>query len=148
MAIPRTSTPAKGVAEVVSVIADNLVIRLPSAMRDEQAYGLWVRNQNGEWSAGIRINDARPLSFSPPRSFRSAAYAALPRELKVIGRNLQPAPGKRTRVRLSGSRTYVLRAADDRNPDTAIEHYVARVPLPASMPVGECRVEVSRDGRS
>ena len=66
----------------------------------------------------------------------------------VVGRNLQPAPGRTTRVRLTGPKTFVLPAANDNDPGTAIERYAAAVDLPDTLPVGEYRVALSRDGVS
>ncbi len=68
--------------------------------------------------------------------------------LKVIGRNLQAAPGARTRVKLVGPATYILDAADDKNPATAIERYAAKVVLPTPIRAGRYSIQVTRDGVS
>ncbi len=147
--VPSVSTADEGVTDVVSCRSERLVVRLPSVMTGGQSYGLWVRNPGEAWSEGIRINDARPLWLTPEVAFETAALATLPRELKVVGRNLQPAPTTptgTTRVRLSGPAVYELDSLGEVNP--ALEHYVARVSLPIPLAPGEYTVEVSRDGVS
>ena len=149
--VPTSNSATKGVAPIASArnVPDSLTIRLPTAMQKDQTYALWVRSKNGEWSNGIKINDVRPIWITPDYSYATAfspAFAS--RYLKVVGRNLQPAPGAVTQVKLIGSATFTLTAANDNDPSTAIEHYVASVTLPASMPVGSYTVRVSRDGVS
>lgn len=148
--VPATDTAATGTADVVSTAntPHSLTIRLPQVMTNHQSYALWVQNSLGEWSNGIRINDARPLWFTPSRLAASGPVASLTRYLKVVGRNLQPAAGQTTRVRLTGPTTYTLTAANDGNPATAIEHYAALVTLPENMTMGIYDVHVSRDGTS
>jgi hypothetical protein len=141
--------PAMGVAPVVSYqhLPYSLTIRLPEIMAADGTYVLWVRSAQGEWSNGVLINDARPLWFSPAFLYASQPVAALPRTLKVIGRNLQPAPGAVTRVRLIGPQVYVLPVAAVAIESRLGEH-VAEVSLPAQLLPGKYRVEVSRDGDS
>jgi hypothetical protein len=145
--LPQASTASEGIADVASIanVPYSLTIHLPAVMRRDQSYALWVRNARGEWSNEVRINDARPLWISPAFVYSSATVAGLPRRLKVIGRNLQPAAGQITRVRLSGPNVLILTAAtDDTTP--SIAHYVAEVALPSRLAVGSYQVEVSRDG--
>jgi uncharacterized repeat protein (TIGR01451 family) len=146
--IPSSSTEVLGVAQIVSV-ADapySLTIHLPAVMTTDQSYAIWVVNRGGEWSNAVKINDARPLWITPDEAYSGGPLAALPRVLKLVGRNLQPAPGAATRVRLVGaSATFTLPVQKDQDPSAAIVRYVARVELPASMPAGPYRVEVSRD---
>ena len=152
--VPPTSTADQGVAPVVSETAlpDNIVVRLPAVMLHGESYALWVRGSSsavGEWSRPIKINDARPLWVTPASMPRRGSIPGLPRELKVVGRNLQHATGATTQVRLTSAGTaIVLPAADDGVSSTSIERYVARVELPAVLSPGEYRVEVTRDGRS
>jgi hypothetical protein len=119
-------------------------------MRADYSYALWVRSSDGSWSNAVKINDARPLWITPPYVHQNTAVASLPRELKVIGRNLQPPSEGMTRVRLthtSGS-NYVLDAANNHLQKSSIEHYVAKVSLPPGMPLGSYNLHVTRDGRS
>src|SRR5262249_809498 len=115
-------------------------------------------NPNRGFSNWILINDARPLWLSPgtdagpsppshPFVYRTAKRPGLDRTIKVVGRNLQAAPGKRTQVRLErmGDSPIELTADDDDKPATEIERYVARVTLPAELPVGDYTVKLSRD---
>jgi hypothetical protein len=140
-----------GIAPVVSEteLPHNLVVRLPAVMLADEAYSLWVRAPSGHTSEPVSVNDARPLWFSPSVISQSGTIGTLPRELKVVGRNLRPAPGSATEVRLVGSAgvLYRMTAADDGDPQTSIEDHVARVALPVLEP-GTYRVEVSRDGSS
>jgi Domain of unknown function DUF11 len=150
-ALPTSTTATLGIADVVGVAGApySLTIHLPEAMKAGQSYGLWVVNTHGEWSNGIQINDARPLWITPDETFASATAPAVPRVLKVVGRNLQPAFGMSTQVRLVGPHaTFRLPAEIDAKPNAAIDRYVARVQLPANMPTGSYDVQVSRDGVS
>jgi hypothetical protein len=148
--VPPTSTATSGVASVVSTlnVPDSLAVSLPSVMTTKQSYALWVRNSSGEWSNGVRINDARPMWISPDRVYVTAQVASLPRYLKVIGRNLAARTGSTTQVKLTGPTTYTLTAADDGNSTTTIENYVAYVTLPMTILAGTYTVSVSRDGVS
>jgi hypothetical protein len=149
-AVPERSTAEAGVAQIVSVsnVPHSLTIRLPLALRSGQSYALWVRNRDQEWSNGIRINDARPLWLSPAFVYASEPLASLPRRLKVVGRNLRPAPGKVTRVRLTGARLLTLEAMANGDSRGAIARYVAEVDLPPKLESGKYAVSVSRDGVS
>jgi hypothetical protein len=146
--IPSSSTSTQGVAQVASSanVPHSLAIRLPGNLSSGRAYALWVVNAAGEWSNPVRINDARPLWISPDFTYRTATIGALPRALKVVGRNLLRGPLAVTRVRIVGPTTYTLTAQDDGDPESSVERYVARVSLPSSMLVGSYSVQVSRDG--
>jgi hypothetical protein len=148
--VPTNNTANVGVASVVSVlnVPHSLTVSLPTVMTTDQSYALWVVNSAGEWSNGVRLNDARPIWFTPDFAYATAAIASMPRYLKVVGRNLAPAPGATTQVRLTGPATYTLTAANDNDPTTAIERYAAIVSLPASITLGTYTIEVSRDGMS
>jgi hypothetical protein len=149
-ALPVESTPTIGVAPVVSRanIPYSLTIRLPQLMQRSQTYTLWVRTGHGEWSDGIRINDARPLWFTPGSVYASHAPAFLPRQLKVVGRNLNPVLGQSTRVRLSGPQQFTGNAVHDPQSSASLDRYVVRVGLPNTLIPGSYQVQVSRDGVS
>jgi hypothetical protein len=155
--VPTTSSATLGLADIVGV-ADApyaLAVHLPSALTRNQSYALWVWNGSA-WSNGIKINDARPLWITPDYSYSTAQLANLPRVLKVVGRNLEPAPNSTaTQVRLTGPSTYTLTAVVDSAATTGavdpvttpqIDRYVAKVLLPATMTPGTYTVQVSRDG--
>ncbi|HWW81335.1 MAG TPA: hypothetical protein VNY82_17180, partial [Steroidobacteraceae bacterium] len=147
---PVASDANTGVATVVSTleVPHSLTISLPASMQSGQSYALWVLNADGEWSNGVTINDARPLWITPDSAYVSASKAGLPRYLKVVGRNLQPAAGATTQVRLIGPSTYTLTAQNDGDQTTAIERYVANVTLPTNMTAGTYTIQLSRDGSS
>ena len=149
--LPSQSSASGGVADLVSA-ADapySLTIRLPALLSSGQSYALWVQSPGGAWSNPALINDARPLWFTPATVYQTAALATLPRQLKVVGRNLQAAPGAVTQVRLQGPATFTLNAAtsaSDAGTTAALQRYVAKVQLPASMPAGSYSIQLSRDG--
>ncbi len=152
-ALPTQTTASSGFADIVSTadLPYSLTVHLPSAVTAGQSYALWVHDASGSWSNGVLINDARPLWFTPDTLYQTAATAGLPRQLKIVGRNLEPAPAPNTRtlVRLTGPATYAMTAANVSNDSTttlALERYVAKVNLPANMVPGTYTVQVSRDG--
>ena len=148
------NTISSGHAEIISSldIPYSLTVRWPEVAEKDRSYAIWVRNREGKWTNGIRVNDARPLWLSPAFSYETEEIGTLPRYLKVVGRNLQPAPDTRTRIKLinltSQKEELVLFAENDIEPNTVIEQYVAKVALPPSMPPGKYAVSVNRDGRS
>lgn len=146
--LPTASTEEFGVAEVVSIanVPYSLTIRLPKFLRIGQTYALWVRNVQQEWSQSIFINDARPYWISPAYVYASAEVASLPRYLKVVGRNLQPAAGSVTEVRLTGPQDLVIKARPAESDSGALDHYVAQVILPRTLLAGTYRIRLRRDG--
>ena len=151
--LPTIPTADEGPATTVSAAGAGraLTIMLPQVMEGGRTYALWAtipRWSNGglvpsAWSNGVRINDARPLWITPSRHFRSFAPGWLPRELKVVGRNLDPAPGAATLVRLSRGDPFppiTLPAAVD-----PLDRYVARVALPAVVIPAKYAIAASRD---
>jgi hypothetical protein len=144
--IPLKSTAESGVADVASAVDApySLTIHLPVALRADQSYAIWVVSPEGEWSNGVKINDARPLWITPDEVYARAGAASLLRQIKVVGRNLQPAKGS-TQIRLSSpGRMYTLKATNS----SIIDRYVAAAALPRAMAPGVYAVEVSRDGIS
>jgi hypothetical protein len=150
MRMPLHSTAEFGIADVVSAanLPYSLTVKLPQVLRRDQSYALWVRASKGEWSKAITINDARPLWISPPYVYATKAVASLPREIKVVGRNLQPSPGHVTQIRLIGPKVLVAPSILDTRSSATIDHYVARLQLPEALPPGRYRVQVSRDATS
>jgi hypothetical protein len=148
LSIPTQSDAHEGIAAVVSTvnIPFSLTVKLPSAMVPGQAYALWVRNNANEWSAAIKINDARPLWITPDYVYVSKSLANLPRRIKIVGRNLDAAPGATTQIKLVGPQSYtinVLWADDSRR---ATQSFFAEVDLPVRISAGTYAVQVSRDG--
>jgi hypothetical protein len=149
LAWPTQSTVDTGVAELVSAAnaPESLVLRMPAQLDAAKRYLLWVRNAKGAWSTPVAINDPRPLWITPAYVYSTQSVAGLPRSLKVVGRNLRPAPGTRLRVRLSGSVVVELNAVADADA-RELPQYVAEAALPALLQPGNYRVAVSRDGRN
>jgi len=145
--VPVNPTASIGFADVVNAsdVPNTLTIRLPKVLVKDETYAVCVLTADGDWSNCVPINDARPLWFSPDYVYASSPLANMPRMLKVIGRNLQPVARTKTRVRLSGPRTYTLATEDD---SATLSRHVARVSLPSPMEPGSYAVEVSRDGEN
>lgn len=148
--VPTQSTAAAGLAAVVSAanVPNSLTVKLPQSLRAGQSYALWVRTALGKWSDAVMINDARPLWFSPAFAYATDAFASLPRELKIVGRNLQPSPGMSTRIQLVGPEVVTGAVVVDVNSSEATNRYVARLRLPSHLMPGRYRVRLARDGRS
>jgi len=150
-AVPITRSSAEsGVAPIVSAanVPYSLTIRLPADLETSQSYAVWVRNKAGEWSNGIRINDARPLWFTPAYVYEAGMIASLSRELKLVGRNLDHAPGAATEIKLTGPQNLTLKVRSDEKPAAHLDRFIATVPLPPHLQPGEYRLSLSRDGIS
>ena len=151
--LPSQSSEDLGLAPIVSAedVPYSLTIKLPQAMRPRQPYALWVRTARGEWSSPVMINDARPLWFSPAFVYATGVPASLPRELKIVGRNLWHGPGQSMQVKLTGPSLFTGAAMSGTPSSGAaltgiLEDYVARVSLPTRLAPGKYRVGVSLNG--
>ena len=146
--IPTRSDGHEGIAAVVSTanIPYSLTIKLPAVMVPGQAYALWVHTKANEWSDAVKFNDARPLWIAPDYVNVSKPLANLPRTIKIVGRNLEAAPGAITRVRLVGAQSYTLDVHRADGSKLATARFVAEVDLPARISAGAYVVQVSRDG--
>ncbi|MGA2399436.1 MAG: hypothetical protein ABSG30_15410 [Steroidobacteraceae bacterium] len=146
--VPSRPTADAGYAVTVSSagVPYSLTIKLPMNLRAAQPYALWVRTAHGEWSRPLTINDARPLWFTPAYLYASARLASLPRELKIVGRNLAPLPGRTVRLRLSGPQRFTGDAVLDDRSSEILEQHVARLRMPDLLRPGRYRVEFTRDG--
>jgi len=146
--VPARSGIDLGVASIVSAadVPYSLTIKLPKDLAADAAYALWVRNSRGEWSKPAKINDARPLWFSPAYVYASGTPGSLPRELKIIGRNLRAAAGHATQITLTGPRRYTGTTLSDEHSTAEMSDYAARLKLPAVMAPGRYDVALSRDG--
>ena len=148
-AVPGHNTANRGSAAIVKLAdpADAITIRLPDLIQSGKAYRIWVVNNAGEWSAPVSINDPRPLWITPAYVHSSVDIAALGRELRVIGRNLDPVGSAGFWIRLEGPRTYVL-TPSKRADNGAQQQYIAEAPLPDTLAPGKYSVAVSRDAHS
>ena len=148
--VPLENSAQTGVAQVVSAagMPRSVTVRLPQQLQRNQSYALWVRTADGDWSAPVLINDARPFWFTPSVVYSSAPLGSLARELKVVGQNLQPGPGATTRIRLTGPETITAAVIGDELTSTPLDQYAARMRLPANLAPGQYRISLSRDGVS
>jgi hypothetical protein len=146
--VPSRSDEWTGTMPIVSSAGApySLTIRLPQAIRGDHAYELWVETVDGEWSRSIRLNDARPLWITPAQVYASRLAPWVPREIKIVGRNLQPHSGRSTQVAFVGPRRFMAAAIPSGQPSNLLDAYVARVRLPATLTPGRYRIRVSRDG--
>ncbi len=145
--MPAYATAESGIAALVSVegLPYSVTIKLPPAVDANRPYALWIRTSRGEWSNAVRINDTRALWFTPAYVYATTRLASLPRELKVVGRNLQSAPGRSTQIRLIGPQDFLGAAIAEPELTATLSQYVARVKLPQSLRPGRYRVQLSRD---
>jgi hypothetical protein len=145
--VPAASSASEGVALVLAEASDEhaLVVRLPGVLDARRAYQIAVRNTRGEWSNPIRINDPRVYWMSPAELTANGARAGLDRRLRLVGANLAPAANGALQVRLRGSADFEMRSI---TPREGLADYLAEVELPDTLPAGEYRLSVSRDGRA
>jgi hypothetical protein len=137
------------------------VVRLPADLRADRVHRLWVRSAAGERSGPVLLNAARPEWFSPARVHASAPLAGLPRQLRIVGRNLDlgfhAGSPRQARVRLvhAGTRAVAELAPLPARPATAVaagqdgdelRRHLATFALPARLAPGAHRVEWSADG--
>jgi hypothetical protein len=148
--VPTRSTAEAGVAAVVSTanVPYSLTLKLPQVLRSDQSYALWVHTTRGAWSRPVTINDARPLWISPAFVYATRLVASLPRELKVVGRNLQHSRGMLTQIKLLGPQVFSGTAMINARSSATLDQYVARLQLPERLSPGSYRVQLSRDGVS
>ncbi|MFT3775307.1 MAG: hypothetical protein QM820_58915 [Minicystis sp.] len=150
------NTANEGVIVPLSIGLNAIKIVLPDVMTPGKSYALWAAYAGqSQYSNRVLINDARPMWVSPASVYSSADWPGLKRTFKVVGRNLQPAPGQVTQVRLTppGERPLTLTAVND--PGKHVQHYAAKVTLPDDSPLPLVNneattytVELSRDGVS
>jgi methionine-rich copper-binding protein CopC len=141
--MPSQSTAAAGIAPIVSAAGApySLTILMPRVATRGQIYALWVRNRAGEWSNGVVINDPRALWLAPSNVYATASIAALPRQLKIVGRNLSDPS---MRVRLQGAETVELQTASLAADANTIQEYVVTAALPPRLRPGEYGVQIKR----
>src|SRR5579883_3321335 len=74
-ALPAVSNLASGFADVVSAadVPYSLTVRLPKTLRRDATYDLWVVTPELAWSEVLRINDPRPLWFTPAVAYETGA---------------------------------------------------------------------------
>lgn len=146
--VPPQSARDSGTAEVIrsADAGSSITVRMPHVLAKGEEYRLWVVNSVGQWSEPIAINDPRPLWFSPSVVYATSDVAGLHRQLRIVGRNLQPAGSdQRLHVRLTGPQSYSLDThTDSDNPQTW--EFVAESNLPAKLAPGDYTVSVNKSG--
>lgn len=140
------STEISGTAPIVQAGEHALIVRLPAVLQPRRIYSLWVVSPSGTWSEPVRINDPRPMWFTPTRVQAVKDFGDLGRRMRVIGRNLAPASGGSVRIRLTGPSTYELTPTSSSEGDMALEDFVAEASLPARLAPGSYTVSLNRDG--
>lgn len=99
--------PAPGGPIITPVAADahTLQLVLPAAITAGVSYVMWPVNSDlvtkaRSWGPPILLNDARPMWISPSWVYATHVRPGLGlgRRLKVVGRNLEPAPGFTTQI--------------------------------------------------
>jgi hypothetical protein len=146
--LPVSSTADFGLADVVNALGAPyaLTVHLPQVLRPDGIYALWAVDSAGGWSNPVRINDARPLWFTPDEIALRAGSRA-DEVLKIVGRNLEPLGNRPESLRLQGNAaSYLLTAADTTADNPELRRHVARFALPAHLRPGSYQVALSRDG--
>lgn len=149
--IPSTNTSTQGRLHVGSITNDSITVLLPTEMIANKTYAIWVKNTDSNWSEAVLINDPRPLWVTPTLVYATQQYATLPRQIKVVGRNLgNTGEGKPRIVRLnSATASYNLTVSgDDGDPDTRIDYYVVKAPLPSTLTTGLYTLQFSRNNET
>lgn len=141
-------------ATILTVRDDSVSVTLPANVNGldtkDPTRAIWVRN-GGEsaWTGPLLLNDPRPLWISPSHVLSSGTRHNLPREVRVVGRNLHHLD----RVKYVGSsNTYELAIGVGLNcstinlTDAQLEAEIVEVSLPlqASMTPDTYTVHVKR----
>jgi len=118
----------------------SLVAQAPEVLEPGRSYAIWAGHPDRGWSGTILANDARPLWVTPAQAFAGET-------VRIIGRNLMPAPGQpAVRVRLSGPAVTELDAYNENDLNEEALDYVTKIDLPGDLPPGEYSLELCRDG--
>ena len=148
--IPTMSNATLGAITPLNVDAYGVTVVLPGNINPGQSYFLWVVSPSGSWSNPVLINDARPMWASPGYVYSTVNRPGMERTLKIVGRNLDPAPGHQVQVTFTdpGGNPTTVTATGGGDPSA---RYATTVTLPSSLPtiVGGptyYTVSVSRDG--
>ncbi len=124
--VPALDNASSGTAPILKVGNPPyaITVQLPPTLVQNRPYRLWVVDAAGAWSAPVSINDLRPLWITPAFVYSTADFAALGRQIRVVGRNLEPAgnagPGRAGLwIRLAGPATYYVLGAPASAPANA-----------------------------
>ena len=144
---PGTNTAVTGRLDVVSALdaPQSLVVRLPSEFQAGTRYVAWVRNSQGEWSGAVRINEPVGRWITPGVVYATRMPGNLPRELRLVGRNLEGVGEMQAHIRLSGPRIIELSASPAGGSGSKLGRFVFTAPLPPRLVPGVYRVAFTRD---
>jgi hypothetical protein len=147
--VPDTSSAERGVAPIVSHadVPHSLTLRLPEQLARGEAYVLWVRSADGNWSPPVTINDPRPQWFTPAQVRATQSTAGLERRLKVVGRNLDTGAQRGLKVRLTGPETVTLDALPAPSDGRQLAGVAIEARLPALLRTGRYAVAIGREGQ-
>lgn len=131
--------------EVVRAASDQkaLVLRMPAPLETGRRSFISVAMGDSR-SNEVALNDARPAWLSPGSLPTSGASPGLSREIKIVGRNLDPAGIAATLVRLRGPRELTLTTSPASVQSANLNEFVARVAVP-NLPTGVYSIAISRD---
>ncbi|MEO1172030.1 MAG: hypothetical protein AAFX94_08250, partial [Myxococcota bacterium] len=122
---------------------NSITVTLPAVMDPKTSYALWARNPEGEFSEPAVINDPRPRWISPGTAYESAQTGSAPRQLRIVGRNLDSFKASQPLIRLTSALgTHYLAATPD--PNSPSQAIIA--PLPPTLAVTSYWADVQFDG--
>lgn len=141
--LPTRPTATSGIAPIASSAGTPhaLTVLLPSAATPGRTYALWARNRAGEWSNAVLINDPRPLWITPSIAYSTGKIAGLPRQIKIVGRNMSY-DDRAMRARLTGPSTIELETVPAPDQARTLNEYVVTAELPARLPPGDYSVQI------
>lgn len=147
--VPEVSSAEQGTARILNGANPSfaLMINLPATINSATEYALWVVSPQNEWSEPFVINDPRPLWITPSYMYAASDFAGLGRLVRIVGRNLA-ARSREVRVRLQGSRRYVLAAANPVSGAADLQNFIIEAKLPPGILPGKYSVSISVDGSS
>ncbi len=121
----------------------SIVVRMPHDVSADTPYWLSVRNPLGQVSDPVKVNDPRVNWFSPAQVYATRTIAGLPRQLRLVGRNLSINGTNKWVLRLAGLRgSFELELSSDKGLLDTTAHYTAVADLPKRLPVGTYRVSL------
>ncbi len=145
-ALPTTDSEQSGRLRVVASgnAPRSITVQLADPMVSHGAYLIWVRNSAGEWSSPALLNFPKANWVSPSFAYETQRIAGLPRELRIIGRDLNTTRGAVASLRLVGPRTLTLTATPLAPGDGSLGKYGFVATLPDRLPPGSYSVEFRR----
>lgn len=125
---------------------DVLVVRLPQDLGRDEVVVLSLGRSSTNPAGAVTINDRRPAWLAPALTYSTQTLGNLPRELRIIGRNLRPSQEGSDRLRLAGPAVFELGLQPPASDDRAFSAHVAVATLPPALPTGRYEVSLVRAG--